>query len=158
MGDGLTMREALALVVKVRRETMAVEERAKAAQSALEATPEWVALQEARAAAKAANEGLYNAERGAREMALELFKATGDKNPYPGTSVKMYKKAVYEVPALVDWCFVNAPGYLEPNFKLIERAAIGGHLPTGAPVRIETEPRAQLSGKLEEVLYEVAVE
>lgn len=83
-----------------------------------------------------------------REAALYAFAAEGDKHPWEGITIKVFKRLEYNVPLAKAWAAAHAPHLLTLDIKAFEKVAVE----LGAPVKVLEEPQAQLASKLDAYL------
>jgi len=145
------LREALKALAQARGDEQLVICQARQRLNAVEQLPAWRCYTEARVKVAAAKDATKAARAVVGDATLAAFKATGDKKPMAGASIRMFKRLIYRTEEVWNWLAVNAPTYLVVDKKRFEKA-----VPTlqGVPATIEYEPRVAVSGDLSAYLRE----
>jgi hypothetical protein len=146
-----TLREALRELAKAR----AAEERLKKilrdAEATLVLTPEAMQVAEVRKSLGVQQDALKVADSTVRRMALEQFRATGDKKPDEHVSIILKRCPVYDAGEALEWVRTRAPFLLTLDVKAFERQA-EEYADKGAPVYVEFDPEVRLSAHLGDLL------
>lgn len=144
--------QALASALHTEREaTVEIESELAWAQLALEQTPEWQEVQRLKARLSEQRTLVALREGALREAALTAYRLTGDKNPAPGVSIKLFTKLDYIASAALQWCKVHASALVKEVLDTKSFEKIAESLP-GAPVEVSEEPRVYVAADLSKVL------
>jgi hypothetical protein len=138
-----TLRE----LAQLRRQQLEQARAVAEAEAALHDTAEWKAFEAATAQKRAITEALDATTAAVRQAALDAYKATGDKEPAKGVSIRMFKRYVYDQDQTLEWCMAYAPTFLTVDAKRFEKAA---ETLDGAPVRVVYDPRPTIATNLSE--------
>lgn len=140
----------LALAVRDRR---AGVEKARAvvdaAKALLDTTPEAYRLADAQAALAQQVAWCSEAEAGLRQVALDRYRATGEKK-FPGVSVKVGRKVTYQYEEAEAFVRAQMPALLILDKKAFETYALSAKTPPRC-VTIEDDPKTAIATKLEDV-------
>ena len=145
------LRAAVREMAQLRREAAVLDEAYGYAQEMLRRAsmglPEYDIAIRVGEIAKNAKDAVRLVEQRVRDLTIAAYQATGDKNPTPYTSVRLYKRLVYHREEVLVWCKVNAPTFVVESLdtKRFERAADSLD---GAPVTVEMDPRATIATDL----------
>ncbi len=150
----MELQEALRELATARQNSALARRMVAEAEDALHATPEWLAYERARMGASIAGTAEIDAYERARDIALDSFRATGDKNPVAGVGIKLYKRVRYEAAEALAWCKTHAPVFVMEvlDAKAFEKA-VGQMTMADAPWTIEYEPRATIASDLSDYLH-----
>lgn len=143
------MEETLRALAEARHELSERQEEQAVCLAALQATPEWVALDDAKVKTLDASNAVARHEDEVRQKALASYGVNGNKAPAKGVAIKIYKRLVYDAKEAEAWCRQNAPTLFKWDAKGFEKAA--DKLP-GAPVTAEEDPRVTIATDLSEYL------
>ncbi len=119
-------------------------------QEELSFQPEWQDLQEAKASLKALDSEVQVAEAQVRELALEVYRATGEKRPAAGVQIKLTTRLVYDVKGAITWVWMHLPDAIKLDVKFFEKQVKKGGFPDPPPVKIIEEPAAYIDAELPE--------
>jgi hypothetical protein len=144
------LTDTLKELALLRRQQLDQAQTVAEAEALLHDTPEWQAYEQATNQRRAITEALDATTTAVRQAALDAYKASGDKAPAKGVSIKLFKRYVYDQDQTREWCMAYAPTFLTVDAKRFEKAA---ETLDGAPVRVEYDPRPAIAGDLSE--YEV---
>jgi vacuolar-type H+-ATPase subunit D/Vma8 len=149
------LRERLAEVARLRKETEALRAKVTEAKALVTATSEHIAMGIAFDVYTASSEELDKAETLAKQEALAEYEVTQDKRPMAGVEIKVFKTVEYDEQAATVWCRMSAPTMLKLDVKRFEKAVKDGVFAAEVSriAQVIDEPRAQLGGDLSE--YEV---
>lgn len=138
----------LALVLRDRRADV---EKARgavdAARKALDATPEAARLSAAQAELAQQMTWCSEAEAGLREVALDRYRATGERK-FPGVQVKVGRKVVYSYEEAEAWVKTNMPALLILDKPAFEKYVLGAKTPPKC-VKVEDDPKTAIASNLE---------
>ncbi len=151
----MQLHDALRQLATARTNVALTKEMVSQAGEILHATPEWAAFEKASAGLATASAAEADAYAQAREVALETFRTTGDKNPAQGVAIKMYKHVRYEVAEALSWCKTHAPVFVKEvlDARAFEKA-VEQMVMTDAPWRIEYEGKPIIATDLSTYLAE----
>ena len=145
------LRAAVREMAQLRREAAVLDEESRYAQEKLRQAsmglPEYGMAKLTDEIATNAKNAASAAEQRVRALTVEAYRATGDKNPTPYTSIRLYKFLVYDRDAVLIWCKANAPTFVieSVDIKRFEKAADSLD---GAPVTVEMDPRPTIASDL----------
>jgi hypothetical protein len=140
------LEELKTIVIQERAVLARIVAQKDAAVAALDATPEKAAVTLASEALRQQSLKVDQVENDLRTLALVKYKDTGNKNPVPGISIKIYKTYVFDAQKARDWAALAAPAMLVLDTKLFEKLA--PDMP-GAPIAVLDNPKAMLAKDLE---------
>jgi hypothetical protein len=141
------LTDTLKELALLRRQQLEQAQAVTEAEAALHDTAEWKAFEAATAQKRALTEALDATTAQVRQAALDAYKASGDKEPAKGVTIKLFKRFVYDQDATREWCMAYAPTFLTVDAKRFEKAA---ETLDGAPVRVEYDPRPTIATNLSE--------
>lgn len=149
-GGDMTLTETLSELARARIAAEVAAEEFRVHVAAFEATVDYKRLVDAAQSTRAT---MMQLDTQARGLTLDAFKATGDKEPASGATVRLYKRVLYDVAQALQWCKTNAPIYVREvlDTKPFEKAAEHMHA-ADAPWTIEYDPRPTLATDLSEYL------
>ena len=84
-------------------------------------------------------------EEAIRADAVSQFKATGSRHPHPAVEVKMFKRAIYDAKAALEYARQHIPNAVKLDARKFEQAALKLEL---GFVEIVVEPRARIDQDL----------
>lgn len=92
-------------------------------------------------------------EDNVRQLALDAYQRTQEKQVAPGIGIRVYRKVCYNEMEMVDWCKENAPIFVRESVdgKAISKMA-DDLAQKGAPLRIDETPSATIATDLDKVL------
>lgn len=139
------MKEMLKKLAQARIARQRAKEAMSAMLAAVQQSQEYIAAQNAeRLHAQMEAELTANIQ----EDAISAYKATGNKHPEDGVTIKVFTRLQYNPEEALAWAKTNAPFLVIESIdaKQFETLAKGGNV---ACVTIVDEPRAQIASKLE---------
>ena len=151
--DGLpSMLKALA---EARAAFELMRQRQDEAEVRMGKTPEYMAYLAACAAVAMERERAATLDATVRKLALDDFKANGEKAVYAGISIKLFSKYDYDPTQLRAWAIEQKVfALLTLDVRRTERAAAAGIL-ENAPIVVSKEPRVQIATDLSGYLTKV---
>jgi hypothetical protein len=143
----MELDRALSRLARLRLDLEACDKAVAVAQELVDATPEALLLATHKARRDELKKQISQADEDARQLALSVFTATGDKRPAEGVEVRMYKRLRYDLHEVLAWCQQHAPNYVVTtvDVKRFEKAA---ETLIDAPVTLEHEARVAIATDL----------
>ena len=139
------------LLAQRRAERDALQTNVRAADAKLKETPEYLALEVARAQLAAKIVEVSDSEDYVRRFATNLFEDCGEKHPVPGVTVKVFSSLKYDLDQALAWCKSNATAFVREVLDTKSFEKVAKDLP-GAPIETTEVARiyidADLSGYL----------
>jgi len=145
----MNLNEAVQRLAKLQGELKQLDLKVATCREKLEATPNWIKLQQAIKAADYIRDQIKEVDHLVRDMALESYIAQGDKQPHPSVSIKVYTTIDYDPDRAKQYCIDHLPTALKLDPKVFERAAKVIELDF---VTRGEEPRVAISSNLGEYL------
>jgi hypothetical protein len=142
------LKQAVSRLAEVRQALARAGERVAAAALALHETAKYKLLKDEQQVQHDMEEFAAALTQDVRDIALAIYRASGETKPVPGVVIKMYKLCKYDQELAKQWCATKAPGYLKLDNARFEKAA-EVLKDVGAPVQVVPDPRVTIASNLD---------
>lgn len=143
----MDLREAMERLAALRQDESAAARAVAEAKAVRDATIEGQAVAALEAKLRSLGELAKDAKLRADDLAMALFRQTGDKHPAPGATIKLFQRVRYDAALVRAWCWTEAPTLVVLDTAAFDKLA-EGLIARGAPAEIVPDPRPQIARDL----------
>lgn len=144
------LRKALTELAGERRKLVVLKNELRKAEDVLHDTVAWADFKDIQEDVKAQEHLLATIENGTRQVVVDSYAETGNRNLIEGAKIRIMHRVRYDLLTARNWAMANAPDLLMLDTKRFEKGVTEGVLK--APATIEDEVTATIATDLDFML------